>query len=205
MGSEVSTFNNILTQGLQALWLRHVLTGHVTLPPVEAMDRAVEAERAWKRSWMPKKGDRAAILQLHKMSYHDQLCKDMAVNPRRKGWNLLAEAFAPYSASDYTELFPSCDRAAASAVEMEARRGWTSARLAARAVLVMALLAVVLTFMASGGSVKAAGLAGAAVLSAPTLFEVMRLCCITPKWLVSASALNGMLLQQPWVSRSAGL
>merc|ERR1711933_111979 len=38
VGSEVSTFNNILTQGLQALWLRHVLTGYVALPSVEAMD-----------------------------------------------------------------------------------------------------------------------------------------------------------------------
>merc|ERR1711972_961779 len=90
VGSEVSTFNNILTQGLQALWLRHVLAGQLTLPSVEAMDMVIETERAWKRSWMPKKGDRAAILQLHKMAYHDQLCKDMAVNPRRKGWNILA-------------------------------------------------------------------------------------------------------------------
>merc|ERR1712060_345917 len=105
VGSEVSTFNNILTQGLQALWLRHVLIGHVALPSVEAMDSVIETERAWKRSWMPKKGDRAAILQLHKMAYHDQLCKDMAVNPRRKGWKLLSEVFAPYSAADYVGLF----------------------------------------------------------------------------------------------------
>merc|ERR1711988_1166246 len=105
VGSEVSTFNNILTQGLQALWLRHVLTGHVALPSVEAMDKTIEMEQAWKRSWMPKKGDRAAILQLHKMAYHDQLCRDMGVNPLRKGWDLLSEIFAPYSAADYVGLF----------------------------------------------------------------------------------------------------
>merc|ERR1712060_516211 len=105
VGSEVSTFNNILTQGLQALWLRRVLTGEVALPPLEAMEQTIETEQAWKRSWMPKKGDRAAILQLHKMAYHDQLCRDMGVNPLRKGWNLLAEAFAPYSAADYVGLF----------------------------------------------------------------------------------------------------
>merc|ERR1711972_476218 len=159
VGSEVSTFNNILTQGLQALWLRHVLTGYVALPSVEAMDAVIETEQAWKRSWMPKKGDRAAILQLHKMSYHDQLCKDMAVNPRRKGWNLLAETFAPYSAADYVNLFPSGGEEVISASEMEARRGF-SAR-AASAVLVVALLAVVLAFIVSGGSMKVAGLAGA--------------------------------------------
>merc|ERR1712186_229309 len=105
VGSEVSTFNNILTQGLQALWLRYVLTSLVALPSLEAMEMTIEKEQAWKRSWMPKKGARAAILQLHKMAYHDQLCKDMCVNPRRKGWNLLAEAFAPYSAADYADLF----------------------------------------------------------------------------------------------------
>merc|ERR1712061_700535 len=105
IGSEVSTFNNILTQGLQALWLRRVLTGHAAMPSLEAMRKTVETEQAWKRSWMPKKGDRAAILQLHKMAYHDQLCADMGVSPWRKGWNLLAEAFAPYSAADYTGLF----------------------------------------------------------------------------------------------------
>merc|ERR1712014_173890 len=105
VGSEVSTFNNILTQGLQALWLRRVLTDQVALPSLDAMEKTIEAEQEWKRSWMPKKGDRAAILQLHKIAYHDQLCRDMCVNPRRKGWNLLAECFAPYSAADYTELF----------------------------------------------------------------------------------------------------
>merc|ERR1711972_1014780 len=186
VGSEVSTFNNILTQGLQALWLRHVLTGYVALPSVEAMDAVIEKERAWKRSWMPKKGDRAAILQLHKMAYHDQLCKDMDVNPRRKGWNLLAEAFAPYSAADYVDLFPHSDEAVASAAEMQARRGGLCARVGARAVLAMALVAVVLALLASCGSLKGAGLAGAVVLATPTLFEVAReLCIASRKLLVS--------------------
>jgi len=40
------------------------------------------------------------------MKYHDQLCMDMGENHLRKGWNLLAEAFAPYTACDYAALFP---------------------------------------------------------------------------------------------------
>jgi len=139
VGSEVSTFNNILTQGLQALWLRHVLTGSMSLPSVEEMDLVVDMERSWKRSWMPKKGDRAAILQLHKMAYHDQLCRDMGVNPHRKGWNLLAEAFAPYSAADYAGLFPSCDKAAMSFAKMEIDRRFRST---AAVVLTLALVTV---------------------------------------------------------------
>merc|ERR1711907_760358 len=105
IGAEVSTFNNILTQGLQALWLSQVLSGRVHLPPADAMAKDVDAAKSWKESWMPKKGDRAAILQLHKMKYHDQLCIDMEVNHLRKGWNLFAEVFAPYSANDYSALF----------------------------------------------------------------------------------------------------
>merc|ERR1711904_126334 len=105
IGAEVSTFNNILTQGLQALWLGQVLCGELHLPPSEAMARDVEVAKAWKESWMPKKGDRAAILQLHMMKYHDQLCIDMGVSHLRKGWNFLAEAFAPYTADDYSALF----------------------------------------------------------------------------------------------------
>merc|ERR1711988_1872437 len=95
----------ILTQGLQSIWPRKVLTGKVILPRPEVMEALITIDKNWKRSWMPKKGDRAAILQLHKMRYHDQLCGDMGTNRMRKGWNLLAKAFAPYSAADYADLF----------------------------------------------------------------------------------------------------
>ena len=37
VGSEVSTFNNVLTSGLQAEWLARVLHGDVVLPPMEAL------------------------------------------------------------------------------------------------------------------------------------------------------------------------
>jgi cation diffusion facilitator CzcD-associated flavoprotein CzcO len=105
IGAEVSTFNNILTHGLQAVWLQRVLSGAVSLPAKQTMIDDIAKNQEWKRSWMPAKGDRAAILQLHKMKYHDQLCKDMSVNHKRKGWNIFAECFAPYSAADYAGLF----------------------------------------------------------------------------------------------------
>lgn len=105
VGAEVSTFNNILTQGLQALWLSQVLCGQMLLPTAQVMTREINFVKAWKESWMPMKADRAAILQLHMMKYHDQLCIDMGVNHLRKGWNFLAEIFAPYAAADYASLF----------------------------------------------------------------------------------------------------
>jgi len=101
----VSTFNNILTHGLQALWLQRMLTGQMKLPKVTEMQRIVEKEQAWKRSWMPASSARASIWQLHMMTYHDNLCQDMHVKHKRKGYNVLAEIFVPYSAADYKDLF----------------------------------------------------------------------------------------------------
>jgi dimethylaniline monooxygenase (N-oxide forming) len=105
VGSEVSTFNNILTHGLQAVWLRQMLTGEMRLPTASAMHQVVEKEQAWKRSWMPASSARASIWQLHMMTYHDNLCKDMQVSCKRKGWNFIAEIFVPYSAEDYKDIF----------------------------------------------------------------------------------------------------
>jgi cation diffusion facilitator CzcD-associated flavoprotein CzcO len=105
IGCEVSTFNNILTHGLQAVWLRRMLTGEMRLPNASVMHHIVEKEQAWKRSWMPASSARASIWQLHMMKYHDNLCSDMQVPCKRKGWNIIAEIFVPYSAADYLELF----------------------------------------------------------------------------------------------------
>lgn len=105
VGCEVSTFNNILTHGLQAEWLAKVLDGKIVLPTTGRMLKQIEKEQAWKRTWMPGTSARASIFQLHMMKYHDQLVADMKENPKRKGFNVLAEAFSPYDAKDYAALF----------------------------------------------------------------------------------------------------
>jgi dimethylaniline monooxygenase (N-oxide forming) len=105
VGSEVSTFNNILTHSLQAEWLARVLAGKVEIPDRRRMLPRVEAEKTWKRSWMPSTSARSSILQLHMMKYHDVLMKDMGENHLRKGVNKLAEIFSPYCAADYRSIF----------------------------------------------------------------------------------------------------
>jgi len=105
IGSEVSTFNNILTHGLQSMWLRRVLEGRIQLPSRAVMVQALEKEQVWKRSWMPDSKCRASIYQLHFPTYHDRLVKDMGEKQCRKGWNVLAEVFSPYQAADYKKLF----------------------------------------------------------------------------------------------------
>jgi len=109
LGSEVSTFNNILTHGLQAAWLASVLGGAIELPPPRAMKRTVEAEMHWKRTWMPATSARAAIQQLHMPKYHDRLVADMGHATCRKS-NPLFEALLPYDARDYRAIFGLPDR-----------------------------------------------------------------------------------------------
>ena len=104
VGGEVSTFNNILTQALQCLWLKKTMSKEINMPTTSDMQKAMDTEITWKRSWMPRTKSRAAIFQLHKMKYHDQLCKDMKVSHRRKS-NPISEVFSPYTARDYKDLF----------------------------------------------------------------------------------------------------
>jgi len=105
IGCEVSTFNNILTHGMQALWLEKLLKGEFKLPSPGRMERLMEKEASWKRSWMPASSARSAIWQLHMMKYHDFLCKDMGVRKHRKMPNCCGEIFMPYTAADYRPLF----------------------------------------------------------------------------------------------------
>lgn len=107
IGSEVSTFNNILTHAIQAKWLAKVLKGEMQLPTAGAMDKVIEKERAWKRSWMPPMSSRACIWQLHMMKYHDNLLTDMKEARFRKMPNCFGEILMPYTAADYRSLFTS--------------------------------------------------------------------------------------------------
>jgi len=111
LGSEVSTFNNVLTHGLQAVWLSKLLTGAMALPPPREMQKAVEAEMNWKRTWMPSTSARAAIQQLHMPKYHDRLVTDMGETACRKS-NPVFEVLVPYNARDYRALFGLPDRTA---------------------------------------------------------------------------------------------
>ncbi|GLI59487.1 hypothetical protein VaNZ11_001372 [Volvox africanus] len=104
IGSEVSTYNNILTQGLQALWLAHVLGGRIQLPSPAAITEDIRAQQRWRRAVMPAQRSRGSVLMLYMMQYHDQLLADMGQPPHRKGFNLFAECFGAYTAADYEDL-----------------------------------------------------------------------------------------------------
>lgn len=99
-----STFSNSLTSHLGAVWLAHVLTGRVSLPSADAMRAEIADMKRWKRGFIPAMGCRGSMLQLHMWNFHDDLLRDMGVEPRRKR-SLIAELLSDYSPADYAELF----------------------------------------------------------------------------------------------------
>jgi len=99
-GCEVATISNIMTHGLHAEYICRVLGGSVALPSDAEMEAQCDRLRQWRRRWMPNKGNRANMVLLHQIHYHDQLLVDMGVNPSRKGC-FLCEWFCPYMPSDY--------------------------------------------------------------------------------------------------------
>ena len=87
VGSEVSTFNNLLTSHLQSRWLSHYLSPTTKNVPTEKeMDAHVGEEQRWKRSWMSPSPCRASMIQLHMTKYHDILMDDMGLPRVKHRW-----------------------------------------------------------------------------------------------------------------------
>ena len=89
----------------QAKWLSKMLKGELKIPSPGAMEKVIEKEKAWKRSWMPPMSSRACIWQLHMLKYHEILLADMKETRFRKMPNCFGELFMPYTAADYRSLF----------------------------------------------------------------------------------------------------
>ena len=106
VGSNASTFCNMLTHNLQARWLVELIRGRHQLLPREAMLREIAEMKAWKRAWMPKTGARGAAILGHMLHYHDELLRDFGARPKRKtGWLApIKELLAPYEPSDYATV-----------------------------------------------------------------------------------------------------
>ena len=98
--------SNILTHSLQARWLAELIAGRVVLPDRAEMLQEIESIRAWKRSWMPYSPARSTRVFMHAQHYHDELMKDLGIDPLRKRglFAPLKELFAPYEPADYRSI-----------------------------------------------------------------------------------------------------
>jgi dimethylaniline monooxygenase (N-oxide forming) len=101
-----STVTSILTYSLQARWLGELIAGRHRLPSPDAMGREIDEMKAWKRGWMPFSPARGARLILHMLHYHDELLRDMDIDPKLKtGWLApFKELIFPYQPSDYRSV-----------------------------------------------------------------------------------------------------
>jgi dimethylaniline monooxygenase (N-oxide forming) len=101
-----SSISSILTYSLQALWLADVVCGRVSLPSQAEMNANIEQMKTWKQSWMPFSSARSARLIAHTQHYHDELLRDMGIDPfRKKGFFApLKELIFPYQPDDYKSI-----------------------------------------------------------------------------------------------------
>lgn len=111
IGSNATTYINILTHNLQARWLTELLNGTHQLPTTPTMLEEIDAMQTWKRRIIPPSKSRAATLHLHMQAYHDELLRDIGLSPKRKRGPLaiLKEFFAPYQPSDYAGVSSGID------------------------------------------------------------------------------------------------
>lgn len=98
-----ATFSNSLTSHLAAAWLVNLLKDKFKLPDHDQMLAEIEAIKQWKQSFMPAISSRATVIKLHMVHFHDDLLRDMAINPYRKK-NRFLEWFSDYRPTDYKEV-----------------------------------------------------------------------------------------------------
>ena len=110
LNSNITTFSNITTAGIQSAWLAELLRGNITLPG--NMEVIVETEKKWRRKNLKHSGKaRAYQIRLHQLRYYNQLLCDIGANVKRKNsWLLgpigtsLKNFFAPMYSSDYESI-----------------------------------------------------------------------------------------------------
>jgi len=98
-----STFNNSLSDYIEARWLVALLKGDIGLPDCAKMLHEIENMKAWKRDIMPEQASRGSLLQVHALHYHDELLRDLDIEHKRKG-SFLAELFGAYLPADYKDI-----------------------------------------------------------------------------------------------------
>merc|ERR1719242_2229184 len=102
VGSEVSSFQNVVTHFVQSEWLGHHLDRETELDP-ERMTSQVEDHKRSKRDWLRFSPYRASNVQPHVVGYNNHLCRDMDA-PQYEKKGLLRRWLEPYSAEDYARI-----------------------------------------------------------------------------------------------------
>ncbi|KNA22525.1 hypothetical protein SOVF_033190, partial [Spinacia oleracea] len=90
---------NLYTSEIRCRWLFELLDGKFKIPSIQEMEKDVLEWDKFMKRYSGKYYRGSCIGALH-ICYNDQLCKDMALNPKRKK-GIWAELFEPYGPIDY--------------------------------------------------------------------------------------------------------
>lgn len=66
----------------------------------------ISAQKRWAMAHVPLSKTRGSMVYVHLLSYYDQLMGDLHKPKYRKGWNPFKNCLLPYTAVDYSFLFP---------------------------------------------------------------------------------------------------
>ncbi|KAL5727612.1 flavin-containing monooxygenase [Ranunculus cassubicifolius] len=88
----------LYTSEMRCIWIAHLLKGTFKLPGMREMEADLMKHYSGENY-------KESCLCSAPTWYHDMLCKDMKLNPRRKK-GFSAELFQPYGPADYANLFP---------------------------------------------------------------------------------------------------
>ncbi|BAT79889.1 hypothetical protein LR48_Vigan04g028500 [Vigna angularis] len=94
--------SNIFASEMKSLWVAHFLDGNIEVPSIRAMEKEV---KLWEDNMKQYAGTYfgKSCFDNFGICYHDQLCKDMKHNPKRKN-GIFEELFEPYGPADYVGL-----------------------------------------------------------------------------------------------------
>ena len=104
IGSEVSSFQNVVTHFVQSEWLGHHLQRETEMD-TEVMEQQIEDYKESRRCWLPSAPHRASNVQPHVVGYNNYLCRDMdSKEHEKKGfWKKWLQ---PYTGEDYARILP---------------------------------------------------------------------------------------------------
>ncbi|PHT41812.1 hypothetical protein CQW23_20666 [Capsicum baccatum] len=78
------SFANLYTSEIRCRWLAELLDGKFELPSVKIMEKDIEEWDEYKKRYTYRKYYRRSCIAALHIWHHDQLCKDMGWNPKRK-------------------------------------------------------------------------------------------------------------------------
>ncbi|KAL5706247.1 flavin-containing monooxygenase [Ranunculus cassubicifolius] len=98
------SFNNLPISEMKCNWIAHLLKWTFKLPRIKDMELDMLEWEKYRKRYAGEYHKRSCTSAVN-IWYHDQLCKDMKCNPRRKK-GFLADLFEPYKPIDYAHLSP---------------------------------------------------------------------------------------------------